>query len=287
MRVRRMVVLGYFGALSGACSSDSGGAAPPETIYDRLGSDKGVKAIVDDFYSRLTNDTQINGYFLNASLDADNLKACLVKQIGKLTGGPDTYDCKDMKAAHAGLGISQSDFDDLVKDLTDALAAAKVSKTDIDKIVAVLGPMADDVVEDKTNDADIYQRIGRKPAIQSLVTAFHARVMNDAAINHFFANVNANRLAACLVRQACGATGGPCKYGDEVLNTAPENLKSACRTMEDAHSGLHIMKADFDELVSDLVTEIDAADVAQSDRDAIVGALAPLCPKIVEGGNCG
>jgi hemoglobin len=272
-------------ALASACSS-SDGSAPAETVYDHMGGEKGVKAVVADFLQRVQADQNINGYFLNASLDTTKLGDCLVKQIGNATGGPQTYDCRNMKDAHANLSISQKDFDDLVSDLTEALKAAKVAQADIDKILGVLGPMADDIVKDKTSDGDIYQRAGRKPGIQALVTAFHTRVMGDTRIAHFFASSNAERLATCLVRQVCEKTGGPCIYGDEIPHAEP-GVVSACQNMKDAHASLHVMKADFDALVEDLVAEIDAAGVSVEDRDAIVGVLAPLCTDIVEGGVCG
>jgi hemoglobin len=240
---------------------------------------------VTDFLTRVKGDSKINGYFLNSTLDEVHLKDCLVNQIGSATGGPEKYACRGMKEVHAGLGISKQDFDDLVGHLTDALTAAEVSQKDIDTIVGVLGPMEKDVVEDPANDKTIYQRVGRKPAIEQVVLAFHARVMQDERINGFFATASAERLATCLVRQICTATGGPCQYGKEIPEAEP-GVITACRDMKTSHADLHIMKADFDALAEDLVTELDAAGVTMEDRDKIVGVISPMCTDIVEGGVC-
>jgi truncated hemoglobin YjbI len=286
MTVRWLLPLLFSSAVVTACSSSNDGTMQTtEPVYARIGKAKGVDAVVTDFLERVTADPKINGYFLNSTLDTAHLKDCLVKQIGSATGGPEKYECRNMKDAHAGLGISKQDFDDLVGHLTEALKAAKVEQKDIDTILGVLGPMEVEIVEDSTNDADIYQRVGRKPAIQAVVADFHGRVMQDTRIVSFFDGVNTDRLATCLVRQVCQATGGPCKYGEEIPNAEP-GVVSACRSMKEAHAGLNIAKTDFDILVEHLVAAIDAAGVSMEDRDAIVGVLAPMCTDVVENGTC-
>jgi len=268
---------------SGPVGTDAG--EPSDALYVRLGKADGIQAVVTDFLGRVEADSKINGYFLNTSVDATHLSDCLVKQIGSLAGGPEKYDCKSMSAAHSGLAISKNDFDDLVGDLSAALVAAQVGKSDIDTILGALGEMSSDIVEDQTNDQSIYQRIGRKPAIESVVTDFHARVAADTQINSFFATTDKDRLATWLVRQVCMAAGGPCEYGEEILGM-DGGLQSACRSMKESHLGLNIAVADFDELVTDLTSALDAAGVPTADKTAILGVLGPMCPDIVEKGTC-
>jgi len=54
-----------------------------------------------------------------------------------------------MKSAHAGLGISNADFDALVEDLTKTLDTFKVGKTEQGQLLGVLGPMRPQIVEKK------------------------------------------------------------------------------------------------------------------------------------------
>ena len=54
----------------------------------------------------------------------------LVDQICEASGGPCKYKGKDMKSAHAGMGMSGGDFNALVEDLVGALAKFKVKETD-------------------------------------------------------------------------------------------------------------------------------------------------------------
>jgi truncated hemoglobin YjbI len=283
MKSRGILLLGLMGMAFGAgCGSDSKDSQPAtDAVYVRLGKAAGIETVVLDFLTRVKADAQINGYFLNSSLDEAHLASCLEKQIGNATGGPEKYDCKNMKDAHKDLHISKLDFDDLVGHLSDALVAAKVAKADIDTVLGVLGPMSADIVTDTTNDATIYQRVGRKPAIQSVILDFHARVAADMRINSFFAmTTNVDRLATCLVRQVCGATGGPCKYGEEITDAEP-GIKSPCKDMKSSHAGLDIGYSDFQALGEDMVAALDAAMVHAADRDTIVSVLGPMCSDIV------
>ncbi|MCB9563029.1 MAG: group 1 truncated hemoglobin [Kofleriaceae bacterium] len=265
------------------------------SLYDRLGGHAGLREVVVDFVGRLGADPKINGYFLNRSVDTDHLVTCLVAQLGAATGGPEVYPdpalgCRDMATAHQGLGISTQDFDDLLGHLVDALTAAGAAPADIATIAAVLQPMADDVVEDPGNDATVYQRVGRKPAIAAVVTDFEARVAADDRVNGFFATVtDFTRLHACLTRQVCGIDG-PCRYGEEeAAEFAPLVNQAPCRSMAETHVGLMsgasvITIDDFNAIAENLVAALTAAGVATGDIDAIVGAIAPLCDQIVAGG---
>jgi hemoglobin len=70
----------------------------------------------------------------------------LVDQICEASGGPYKYKGMDMKSAHAGMGITASDFDALVEDLIAALDKFKVGAAEKQQLLGVLGPMKSDIV---------------------------------------------------------------------------------------------------------------------------------------------
>lgn len=277
--------------LAVGCGDDD---TPETTLYDRLGQEAGIATVVDDFVDRVLEDPSINGYFLNSSVDQTRLKTCLVKQIGNASGGPQVYPdpgagCRDMATAHAGLSISQNDFDDLVAHLDGALVTAGAAAADKDAVLGVLGPLAPDIVEDATNDATVYQRVGRKPAIQQVIAGFLTEVTGDARINGFFAGLTStDRISTCLVRQVC-SIDGPCAYGGEVDHPADPGVTAAlpCRDMASSHLGLvddesnPITVADFEALVEDLVVVLDTTAASADDKMALLGALGPMCADIV------
>lgn len=126
-------------------------AAPKDkTLYDRLGGKKAITAVVDEFVGRVAADTRINGFFKATAADPARLakfKENLVDQICQASGGPCKYKGKDMKTAHAGMGISTADFNALVEDLVGALDKFKVAEADKNQLLGVLGPMKSDIVE--------------------------------------------------------------------------------------------------------------------------------------------
>ncbi len=133
--------------------ASAGVAAKNEkSLYDRLGGKKAIVAVVDEFVSRVAADTRINAFFKDTASDPARLasfKGKLVDQICQASGGPCKYTGKDMKTAHAGMGVSEADFNALVEDLVGALDKFKVAPEDKNTLLGVLGPMKGDIVEKK------------------------------------------------------------------------------------------------------------------------------------------
>jgi len=115
-----------------------------KSLYDRLGGKPAIAAVVDDFVGRVAADTRINGKFANANIP--RLKTMLVDQICQASGGPCTYTGRDMKSAHAGMGISGEEFDALVGDLVATLNKFKVGDREKNELLGALGPMKKDIV---------------------------------------------------------------------------------------------------------------------------------------------
>jgi hemoglobin len=116
-----------------------------KTLYERLGGAAALTAVVDDFVANVAADQKINHFF--AKTDIPTFKKNLTDQLCSATGGGCTYAGKDMKTAHAGMGISNADWDALVGDLAKSLNKFKVKKADQKALVAVLAPLKGDIVE--------------------------------------------------------------------------------------------------------------------------------------------
>ena len=127
-------------------------AQAQKSLYDRLGGKAAIVAVVDDFVANCAADVRINTFFSATAADKNRLAAFknkLVDQICEAAGGPCKYTGKDMKTAHAGMGISNADFNALVEDLTKSLNKFKVGKAEQDQLLGVLGPMRPQIVEKK------------------------------------------------------------------------------------------------------------------------------------------
>jgi hemoglobin len=121
------------------------------SLYDQLGGQVGIVAVMNTFIDNVAGDDRINGFF--AGLPAQRiarLKELLIQQVSAASGGPVRYTGRDMKTVHAGMGISTADFNALVEDLVMALSANDVPDAAQQLLLGALAPLANDIVERPT-----------------------------------------------------------------------------------------------------------------------------------------
>lgn len=121
------------------------------SIYQEIGGDAAVTAVVDDFYQRVLADTRLAGYFRNS--DMTRLKHRQAEFFAVTLGGPEPYRGLSMADAHRGRNIGQSQFDSVVGHLTDALTACGVAEPTVAAIIAVIAPLSDDIVTEQPSPA--------------------------------------------------------------------------------------------------------------------------------------
>src|SRR5436190_24135318 len=110
--------------LLGACQNMGMAPMQQKSLYERLGGQGAVVAVVDDFVGNVAADDRINRFF--AKTDMPRFKRLLAEQICAAGGGPCTYTGRDMRSAHAGMGITDAQFTALVEDLGKSLDKFKV-----------------------------------------------------------------------------------------------------------------------------------------------------------------
>ncbi len=136
--------------------------AAEKPLAERLGGYKSISKVVDEFVANCAADTRINSFFAATASDKKRLakfKTNLTDQICTAGGGwkmvgkkkvACTYTGKDMKTAHAGMGVQAEHFTALVEDLVKALDKFKVPEKEKGELLAALGPMQGDIVEPAT-----------------------------------------------------------------------------------------------------------------------------------------
>jgi hemoglobin len=115
------------------------------SLYERLGGLEAIDAVVGSFVVRCAGDERINKKF--ARSDVPRLRTMLVDQICEATGGPCTYNGRDMRETHDGMGVTAGEFDALVEDLVATLDEFDVPKPEQHELLGLLGPMRDEIVE--------------------------------------------------------------------------------------------------------------------------------------------
>ena len=125
-------------------SASMTGAAAQPTLYQRLGGYNAIQAVVDEAIKNIAADRRINRFFKDANIQ--RLRRQLTDQICAASGGPCVYTGRDMKSAHAGMGIQSSHFNALVQDLGKALSKFRVPGREQRELVALLAPTKKDIV---------------------------------------------------------------------------------------------------------------------------------------------
>jgi hemoglobin len=95
------------------------------TTFEKLGGEAAISLVVDKFYDGVLADPKTSHFFQGTDM---------VKQrhsqktfITMALGGPNHYEGKDMKAAHAKFKITKTDLDNVWSHLDEALHFYKVA----------------------------------------------------------------------------------------------------------------------------------------------------------------
>lgn len=125
------------------------GSAKPSTprsqaIFDRIGGKPALTSVVDDFYRRVLGDPMLRPLF--AGTDLVSQKKHQVAFLTAALGGPAAYKGKDMRAAHAGRGITGRHFGAVAGHLQAALEHAKVGPAEVGAIMKAAASLQDQVV---------------------------------------------------------------------------------------------------------------------------------------------
>ena len=131
----------------------SGGTSSSRPLWDRLGGEPAVRAVVHDFVDRGAKDTKVNftrkghpNEWKPTSQDLATLEQRLVEFISKNTGGPLSYSGRDMVTVHTGMEIKDSEFNALAADLGASLDKFKVPKREKDELIAVVASTRSSIV---------------------------------------------------------------------------------------------------------------------------------------------
>jgi hemoglobin len=121
-----------------------------KSLYERLGGYNAVAAVVDDFVGRLVADKQFERFFVGHSADSKKrIRQHIVDQFCAAAGGPCLYTGRTMKDSHAGLGITEADWDAAAKHLVAALDKFKVGAQEKQDLLAFVTSLKGDIVEKK------------------------------------------------------------------------------------------------------------------------------------------
>lgn len=115
------------------------------TLYDDLGGEPGVRAVIDHMLGLTLDDPKMAPIFDNTNID--RLKSILFIHTCHMADGPCDYKGQDMRRAHDGLGVRTWHFNKLVENMQTAMDAQNIPFRVQNKLMARLAPFHDDVTE--------------------------------------------------------------------------------------------------------------------------------------------
>ncbi|AGN01897.1 globin [Salinarchaeum sp. Harcht-Bsk1] len=107
-----------------------------ETLYDRLGGQDAIAAVVDDFYDRLVADPDLGPFFDDA--DLERLRETQTDFLCEAAGGPETYDGPSVRDAHLEVPFEPAHIERAVELLYESLDEYDVEGEDADAVVGAV-----------------------------------------------------------------------------------------------------------------------------------------------------
>ncbi len=147
-RFQRATVIGLVLSLLLTMSATAIAASQEKSLYERVGGYNALAAVVDDFIGRLVTDKQFEKFFIGQSTDSrKRIRQHILDQFCAATGGPCVYTGREMKTSHAGLGITNAEWDAAAKHLVASLDKFKVPEKEKGEILAFVTSLKKDIVE--------------------------------------------------------------------------------------------------------------------------------------------
>jgi hemoglobin len=260
-------------ALDGTQNDVTGKKPAKKALWDRLGGEEAVRAVVKDFVLAAAPDPKVN-FFRDGKYKLDaagvaKLQQLLVELISATTGGPLKYTGRGMKESHKGMKITEAEFGALAGHLVATLKKYKVPQAEIDELVGIVAGTKGDIVE-----KPLWDRLGGQKAVEAVIHDFVVAAAGDPKVN-FLRNgkykldaAGVKKLEGLLVELVSATTGGPLKYTG--------------KSMKDSHKGMEITEAEFGALAGHLVATLKKYKVPQAEIDELVAIVGSTKADIVE-----
>lgn len=118
------------------------------TLYERLGGYDVIAQVIDDLFARLRSDPLFERFAAGRSLDSHHrARQLLVDQLCSLSGGPCFYIGRDMKTSHAGLRITEAEWDANMRHAQGALDTTRVSDSEKAEFLSLFTRYKQDIIE--------------------------------------------------------------------------------------------------------------------------------------------
>ena len=140
MFLRSLLMASFAVTVLSACQTTSSNSA---TLYEDLGENAGLEAIVERSFYYTLQDERIADKWENSNVD--RVKKYLIQQLCDISDGPCTYTGQSMARVHSGLGLTSLHFNALVENFQKSMDDNNIPYRTQNRLLARLASMHGDI----------------------------------------------------------------------------------------------------------------------------------------------
>lgn len=113
------------------------------SLYERLGGEDMITALIPAFYVRVLADPELGPFFKNTELE--KLHAMQREFFAMATGGPIQYSGRPLAHTHHGRGITRQHFARFTGHLVETLLDMNVTREEADEVIDRINSMTNEI----------------------------------------------------------------------------------------------------------------------------------------------
>ncbi len=142
-------------------------------LYERLGGNASVVAIVDEWVRLGLSDNRVSGFFSALKAKPDRLgrfRHNLSQQICEIADGPCQYSGADLRKVHAPMNIGDDQFLYFSEDLYKSLLKFNIAEREKNELMARVGELKDEIESKSMTAPNAYLRDGPSGSLSASAT---------------------------------------------------------------------------------------------------------------------
>jgi len=118
----------------------------PESLYERVGGDPSIQAVMEGFFARIMSDRELAPIFERVNIERHSRRTAAF--VAAAAGGPQEWSGRDMATAHRHLQVTNDQFDRVAAHLNDTLEDMTVPTGLIGELLILVGSLRSQIVKE-------------------------------------------------------------------------------------------------------------------------------------------
>lgn len=131
-------------SINGPHTTSADNEQKTNSLYEEIGGKAKITEIAQLFLDEVSYHPDVLPYFQHTNIARFEEK--FIEHLCLISGGPCQYTGDNMEQVHAGMNVTEADFNAVVDLLVNAMSRASVAHTTQNKLLARLVPMRKDII---------------------------------------------------------------------------------------------------------------------------------------------